>query len=239
MPEEGITLLPHEDILTFDEITEFARVAVKNGIDKIRITGGEPLVRRGITKLVEMIASIDGVRDLSLTTNGILLEKFAGELKAAGLNRVNISLDTIDPERFRKITRVGTIEDVFRGIEAAKRAGITPIKINCVINESTDEPDAEAVADYCRRNELEVRFIEQMNLASGSFSIVHGGEGGNCAVCNRLRLTANGRLRPCLFNDIEIDIRATGYEEAMKQALALKPACGTVSETGKFYNIGG
>ena len=101
MPEEGITLLPHEDILTFDEITEFARVAVKNGIDKIRITGGEPLVRRGITKLVEMIASIDGVRDLSLTTNGILLEKFAGELKAAGLNRVNISLDTIDPERFK------------------------------------------------------------------------------------------------------------------------------------------
>ena len=239
MPEEGISLLPHEDILTFDEITEFARVAVRNGIDKIRITGGEPLVRRGITKLVEMIASIEGVRDLSLTTNGILLEKFAVELKAAGLNRVNISLDTIDPERFRKITRVGNIEDVFSGIEATKRAGISPIKINCVIKKSTDEADASAVADYCSKNGLEVRFIEQMNLASGSFSIVHGGEGGNCAVCNRLRLTANGRLRPCLFSDLEIDVRLTGYEEAMKQALAQKPACGTVSETGKFYNIGG
>ncbi len=232
-------MLSHKDILTFDEITDFARVAVSNGINKIRITGGEPLVRRDITKLVGMIASIQGVTDLSLTTNGILLEKYAVELKEAGLNRVNISLDTIDPERFRQITRVGNIDDVFRGIEAARGAGIHPIKINCVIKNSTDEPDAAAVADYCHKNGLEVRFIEQMNLSSGSFSIVHGGDGGNCAVCNRLRLTANGKLRPCLFSDIEIDIRQTGYEEAMRQALALKPACGTVSETGKFYNIGG
>ncbi len=239
MPGEGISLLRHEDILTFDEIADFARVAVRNGIDKIRITGGEPLVRRDIAKLVAMISSIEGIRDLSLTTNGILLAKYAKELKDAGLNRVNISLDTIDPERYRQITRVGNIGDVFGGIEAARQAGILPIKINCVIKNSTEEPDAAAVADYCLRNGLEVRFIEQMNLSSGSFSIVHGGDGGNCAVCNRLRLTANGKLRPCLFSDIEIDIRQTGYEEAMRQALALKPACGTFSETGKFYNIGG
>jgi GTP 3',8-cyclase len=239
MPEEGITLLPHDDILSFDEIAGFTRVAVANGIDKVRITGGEPLVRRGIVSLIEMIVSIEGIRDLSITTNGILLSEYAVELKRAGLHRVNISLDTVDPVRFREITRIGDIDDVFRGIDAARQAGLLPIKVNCVIRESTDEPDARAVAEYCRENGLQVRFIEQMNLASGSFSIVHGGEGGNCAVCNRLRLTANGKLRPCLFSDLEIDIRQSGYEEAMKQALVLKPACGTVSENGKFYNIGG
>jgi cyclic pyranopterin phosphate synthase len=239
MPEEGITLLRHDDILAFDEIAGFTRVAVANGIDKVRITGGEPLVRRGVVSLVEMIASIEGIRDLSITTNGILLSEFAVELKRSGLHRVNISLDTVDPVRFREITRVGSIEDVFRGIEAARQAGLLPIKVNCVIRESTDEPDARAVAEYCRYNGLEVRFIEQMNLASGSFSVVHGGEGGNCSVCNRLRLTADGKLRPCLFSDIEIDIRECGYDEAMRQALELKPACGTVSEKGKFYNIGG
>jgi GTP 3',8-cyclase len=239
MPEEGITLLQHDDILSFDEIAGFTRVAVANGIDKVRITGGEPLVRRGIVSLIEMIAAIEGIKDLSITTNGILLADYAADLKRAGLHRVNISLDTIDPVRFREITRVGNIEDVFRGIDAARQAGLLPIKVNCVIRESPEEPDAKAVAEYCRANGLQVRFIEQMNLASGSFSVVHGGEGGNCSVCNRLRLTANGKLRPCLFSDIEIDIRQLGYEEAISQALKLKPACGTVSEKGKFYNIGG
>jgi GTP 3',8-cyclase len=239
MPEEGITLLRHGEILSFDEIAGFTRVAVANGIDKVRITGGEPLVRRGIVELVAMISEIEGIRDLSITTNGVLLTEYASELRRAGLHRVNISLDTIDPDRYREITRVGNIDDVFRGIESAKRAGLLPIKVNCVIKESASEPDAESVAEYCRRNGLEVRFIEQMNLASGSFSVVHGGEGGNCAVCNRLRLTANGMLRPCLFDDIEIDIRKTGYAEAMKQAISLKPACGSVSRNSKFYNIGG
>jgi cyclic pyranopterin phosphate synthase len=239
MPEEGVALIGHDDILTYDEITGFTRTAVAHGIDKVRITGGEPLVRKDITLLVQMLASIEGIRDLSMTTNGTLLGKYAVDLKKAGLHRVNISLDTIDPERFRSITRVGQIEDVFEGIAAARSAGLLPIKVNCVITESESEPDAVMVAEYCRKNGLEVRFIEQMSLAGGQFSIVHGGEGGNCKQCNRLRLTANGKLRPCLFSDIEIDIRKTGYNEALKMALELKPACGTLSENSSFFNIGG
>ena len=239
MPEEGVALLGHGDILSYDEITGFTRTAVAHGIDKVRITGGEPLVRKDITILVQMLSSIEGIRDLSLTTNGTLLAGYADDLKKAGLHRVNISLDTIDPERFRSITRVGRIEDVFEGIAAARSAGLLPIKVNCVITESENEPDAVMVAEYCRNNGLEVRFIEQMSLTSGRFSIVHGGEGGNCQLCNRLRLTANGKLRPCLFSDVEIDIREAGYNEAIKKALELKPACGTVSENGRFYNIGG
>ena len=196
--------------------------------DKVRITGGEPLVRKNITLLVRMLASIEGIRDLSMTTNGTLLSKYASELKRAGLQRVNISLDTIDPERYSKITRTGRIEDVFEGIEAARKAGLLPIKVNCVIIESENEPDALLVAEYCRKNNLEVRFIEQMSLRGGRFSVVHGGEGGNCTLCNRLRLTANGILRPCLFSDMEIDIRKTGYTEALTRALEIKPASGKI-----------
>ena len=239
MPEEGIDLLSHNEILSFDEIAGFTEVAVRYGIDKVRITGGEPLVRKGIVTLVEMIAAIGGIHDLSMTTNGTLLGKYASDLKRAGLHRVNISLDTIDPERFRSITRVGTIEDVFAGIEAAKSAGLGPLKVNCVIRESPEEEDAAGVADYCRQHGLEIRFIEEMNLASGRFSVVHGGAGGNCSVCNRLRLTANGILRPCLFSDIEIDIRQEGFEKAIRKAIDNKPACGSVNNTGNFYNIGG
>src|SRR5664280_2578531 len=133
MPEEGIRLLRHEDILSFDEITGFTKAAVRNGITKVRITGGEPLVRKGIVSLVKMVASIDGIKDLSMTTNGVMLKEFALDLKKAGLHRVNISLDTADPDRFSQITRGGNINDVMSGIISAKDAGLLPVKINCVI----------------------------------------------------------------------------------------------------------
>lgn len=239
MPEEGIKLLRHEDILTFDEITGFTRIAVEKGVTKVRITGGEPLVRKGITDLVRMISEIKGINDLSMTTNGILLNKFAGELKEAGLQRVNISLDTIDPEKFRTITRTGNIDDVFEGIKAAKKEGLLPVKINCVIRESKDEREAQEVTAYCRDNNLEIRYIKQMDLVKGHFSQVEGGSGGDCELCNRLRLTASGKLKPCLFNNLEFDIRELGFREAIKLAVELKPACGSRNETGAFYNIGG
>jgi GTP 3',8-cyclase len=239
MPEEGIRLLRHEDILSFDEIAGFTEVAVKNGITKVRLTGGEPLVRRGILTLVKMIAGIKGINDLSMTTNGVLLKVFANDLKRAGLNRINISLDTVDPSRFAFLTRGGNIKDVLDGIEAAQLAGITPVKINCVIRESEAEEDARLVADFCLQNDLEIRYIRQMDLVRGHFSTVVGGTGGICALCNRLRLTANGKLRPCLFDDTEIDIRKTAYEEALGKAIDLKPECGTINSTGEFYNIGG
>lgn len=239
MSEEGITLLRHEDILSFDEITGFTKVAVRNGISKVRITGGEPLVRKGIEQLVRQISEIDGIEDLSMTTNGILLSEYAGKLKAAGLHRVNISLDSTDPEKFSYITRGGDIADVLRGIEAAKQNGLNPVKINCVIIESNDEEDAIKVADFCRDNDLEIRYIRQMDLVDGHFWKVEGGTGGNCSICNRLRLTSDGRLKPCLFNDIEFNIRELGYDEAIRRAVDFKPECGSTNRSGKFYNLGG
>lgn len=239
MPEEGIQLLGHKDILTFDEITNFTKEAVGFGVTKVRITGGEPLVRKGITVLVRMISGIKGIKDLSMTTNGVLLSQFAEELRSAGLHRVNISLDTINEQKFRSITRTGNLNDVFEGIGAAKKAGLSPIKINCVIQQSKDEDDARDVARYCRDNGLEIRFIKQMDLVKGHFSSVYGGTGGSCSLCNRLRLTANGKLIPCLFNNIEFNIREIGYEEAIKLAVEQKPECGSRNSTGSFYNIGG
>jgi cyclic pyranopterin phosphate synthase len=239
MPEEGIQLLRHEDILSFDEIKDFTEVAVANGVTKVRITGGEPLVRKGITTLVRMISEIKGIKDLSMTTNGVLLKQFAHELRAAGLHRVNISLDTIDPEKFKTITRTGNIIDVFEGINTAKNTGLIPVKINCVIKESKEEEEAKAVTLFCKDNNLEIRYIRQMDLINGHFSMVEGGTGGDCSICNRLRLTANGMLKPCLFNNIEFDIRELGFEKAMKLAVELKPECGSKNETGAFYNIGG
>ena len=150
MPEEGIKLLNHEDILTFNEIRDFTKTAVDYGVSKVRITGGEPLVRRGIVTLIGMISTIKGIRDLSMTTNGVLLKQFAVELRSAGLQRINISLDTVDPEKFSSITRTGFVNDVFEGIQAAIQAGLHPIKINCVIRKSKDEDEARAVAQFCR-----------------------------------------------------------------------------------------
>jgi cyclic pyranopterin phosphate synthase len=239
MPEEGIKLLAHDDILTYDEIYEFTRIAVSYGVDKVRLTGGEPLVRRGIITLVGMLSSLEGISDLSMTTNGILLEKYAADLRKAGLHRVNVSLDTIDSERFANLTRNGILEDVFKGIDAAVKEGLNPVKINCVIQESSSEPDAMAVAEYCRNKNLEIRYIRQMDLVNGHFSVVEGGSGGDCEACNRLRLTSNGKLKPCLFNDLEFNIRELGSEKALQLAAGLKPACGTVNLNGNFYNIGG
>jgi cyclic pyranopterin phosphate synthase len=239
MPEEGISLFTHNEILSFDEITDFTKVAVLNGVDKIRITGGEPLVRKGISTLIKMISEIKGIKDLSMTTNGTLLKIHAEDLRNSGLHRVNISLDTVDPVKFRKLTRTGNLNDVFEGIEAAKNAGLWPVKINCVIKDSKDEEDAVAVSDYCRENGLAIRYIRQMDLVKGHFSVVEGGTGGDCALCNRLRLTSNGKLKPCLFNNIEFNIRELGYEKAIELAAELKPECGSHNETDAFYNIGG
>jgi GTP 3',8-cyclase len=239
MPETGIKLLPHTEILTFDEIFGFTSEAVKHGVTKVRITGGEPLVRKGIVVLVEMIAGIKGIADLSMTTNGVLLADFAEDLKAAGLHRVNVSLDTTDPVKFAAITRNGNVESVIEGIFAAKKAGLLPVKINCVINGSKEEEDAREVARFCKENDLEIRYIRQMDLVNGHFSAVEGGTGGDCSLCNRLRLTSNGKLKPCLFSNSEFDIRELGYDEAIRLAVDLKPQCGTVNNTGEFYNIGG
>jgi len=239
MPEEGVKMLRHEDILTFDEIVEIVRYGVSQGIDKVRITGGEPLVRKGIVNLIELLAKIEGINDLSMTTNGVLLSQFAARLKDAGLQRVNISLDTMDADRFKTITRIGTLTDVLQGIDAAEKAGLNPIKLNCVIKQSSTEPDAQQVAKFAKERGFQVRFIHEMDLKTGEFSVVEGGEGGNCSSCNRLRLTANGLFKPCLFSDLAYDVRKTGIEKAYELSLNNKPNSGHSNHTGNFYNVGG
>ena len=239
MPETGIQLINHSDIISFEEIVDIVRISVNLGIDKIRLTGGEPLVRKGIVDLVRMIAEIPGIKDFGLTTNGITLKKHALALKEAGLHRVNVSLDTLNPERYHQITRLGHIEDVLEGIFEAKKVGLTPVKINCVIKKSSQEPDALEVAEFCKNNNFQVRYIHQMELSMGHFSVVEGGEGGDCKICNRLRLTANGNIKPCLFNNLEYNIKEFGIEGAIAKALKHKPKCGSVNTNGTFYNIGG
>lgn len=239
MPEEGIQLMNHQDILSFDEIREVVKVAVSLGVDKFRITGGEPLVRKDIVTLISQIAAVDGVKDLSMTTNGIFLEELAQPLKDAGLQRVNISLDTLNAEKFKSITRGGDLSRVLRGIEAAQFAGIDPVKINCVVMQSSMEEDALAVKEFGRKNNIQVRFIHQMNLETGEFSIVEGGNGGNCHQCNRLRLTANGMVMPCLFDEQRFSVRELGAEKALLRALDCKPLNGCLNRKGSFYNIGG
>src|ERR1035437_1713558 len=148
MPEEGIRLLDHSDILTYEEITAFTRLAVSNGITKVRLTGGEPLVRKNIVELVSMLSQIDGLEDLSMTTNGILLSTFASDLKKAGLNRINISLDTMNPDQYSQITKNGELAKVLEGIDAAFQAGLKPIKINCVLLGQSDE-DTRQLRHFC------------------------------------------------------------------------------------------
>jgi GTP 3',8-cyclase len=239
MPEDGIPLMQHQEILTFEEIAEVVQVAISLGIDKIRFTGGEPLVRKGFTDLVAMVAGMPGIKDLALTTNGLLLKEYAAALRQAGLQRVNISLDTLDPDTYKQITRGGDIRQVLEGIHSAREVGLEPIKINCVVSSTSEEWNTLLLKEFAEKEGLKVRFIRQMDLETGDFSVVEGGDGGNCSTCNRLRLTANGMVKPCLFSDDEFSVRQLGAEKALIGAMSHKPRKGHLNRTGKFYNIGG
>lgn len=295
MPKGGVVSRPHNEILSFEEIVRVVEVAAQHGIRRLRFTGGEPLVRKGITELVRACKNIEGIEDVSLTTNGILLPRFAEELKDAGLSRVNISLDTLDPNTYRAITRCGNLEEALAGVTCALEAGFAPVKINTVVIRSMN-PDFAAFAKLTRNYPLHVRFIEYMPLGSscsselvrwseeevipldemlrsitsacvenglgapyplepatqGTTDIIPVGWGPArywrlpeaqgtigfitsvsdhfCASCNRLRLTADGKLRLCLFSDQELDVREalrTGgrrdLEAVFTAALAQKP----------------
>ncbi|MEG1560867.1 MAG: GTP 3',8-cyclase MoaA [Raoultibacter sp.] len=288
MPEEGVDQLAHKDILRIEEIERAVRVAASMGITRIRLTGGEPLVRKGVVDLVRNIAQTPGIQDVSLTTNGILLPKMAADLKAAGLTRVNISLDTLDAAQFAFITRRGKLEDTLAGIDAALAVGFKPVKINAVAVRSLKQ-DYLAFAKLSLDRPLHVRFIEYMPVGESSGADgcgwgpqdvvpteelidtidaaaraaglgplvpadksrpIGGGparyyqfEGAQgtvgfisplsrhfCAECNRLRLTADGDIRPCLFSDDEFDLKEAlreGSDEqvraVMLQALGAKP----------------
>ncbi|MGD0855959.1 MAG: GTP 3',8-cyclase MoaA [Dehalococcoidia bacterium] len=164
MPPEGIPLVSHDDILSFEEILLVVRAAVEMGIDKIRITGGEPLVRMGVTDLIQMISSVNGVKDISMTTNGTVLARYAEDLVNAGLNRINISLDTLKPDRFKQITRTGELSDTLKGIEAARKAGLNPVKINMVPMQGINDDEIVDFARMTLESGWHVRFIELMPL---------------------------------------------------------------------------
>lgn len=239
MPQEGVRLLRHEDILSYEEIVEVVRFGIGQGIDKVRITGGEPLVRRQIIRLVEMLSALEGIRDLSMTTNGILLDTYAEALVKAGLQRVNVSLDTLDPVKFQTITRGGDLTRVLEGLEAARKAGLNPIKINAVVHQYFDEDERKAITQFCRKQGYDLRLIQEMDLEKGTFSKVEGGSGGDCPRCNRLRLTPDGKLKPCLFSNLGYDVRALGIDKAFEMALQTKPLSGSVNNSCTFYNMGG
>lgn len=290
MPPEGVEKREHRQILSLEEVEEIAGEAVALGVKKIRLTGGEPLVRRGMPSLCRGLKRIPGLEELALTTNGLLLPRMAGELKEAGVDRVNISLDTLDPEKYRRITRGGRLEDALAGIRAAKEAGLTPLKLNCVLIGGFNDDEIPALALLTEREAVEVRFIELMPIgdtarfapeaylpceavlerlprlerlpedggvaeryrlpgAAGTVGLIRPLSRCFCGRCNRIRLTADGRLKPCLHSREEIPIRGLHGEalrRQMERAILRKPeqhgelSARLRSEAGRDMNqIGG
>ncbi len=254
MPED-VTFLPSSEILSFEEIERSVRLMVDMGINRVRLTGGEPLVRRELWRLIESLKAIDGLDDIAMTTNGILLEKHAADLKRAGLDRLNISLDTLDRKQFKKLTRRDELDRALAGIAAAKEAGFENTRINAVAIAGLTEDEVVPLARFCRDQSLELRFIEFMPLdgdqnwssgnvlkgaelrsmiesevgnlkpavrtysaqpasdyvytdGAGSIGFINPVSSPFCSSCDRLRITAEGKLRNCLFSTVEWDLRS-------------------------------
>ncbi|MCE8031981.1 GTP 3',8-cyclase MoaA [Billgrantia tianxiuensis] len=275
---EEMTFLPRAQILTLEELGMVARAFVEMGVEKIRLTGGEPLVRRGIDQLIEQTSVLPGLRDLAMTTNGAGLVKHARRLREAGLNRLNISLDTLDPQRFRQLTRTGDLERVLDGLRAAREAGFERIKLNAVILKGRNDDEVLDLVEFARSEGVDLSFIEEMPLGDVSdhsraetfcssdevkaiiecrhalipttestlgpsryfrmtdsdsrIGFISPHSHNFCASCNRVRVTAEGRLLLCLGNEHSVDLRAVlrqhpGDLDALKQAivaaLPLKP----------------
>lgn len=168
MPEDGVCKIPHEEILSLEEIYMIIEAFVELGVNKVRFTGGEPLIRANIIDLISKVGRLDGIKDMAMTTNGVLLERYAEELKEAGLNRVNISLDTLDEDKYRKITRGGELSDVLNGIRAAERVGLTPIKINSVLVGGFNDNEVEDLVKLTLDRDIDVRFIELMPIGEAA-----------------------------------------------------------------------
>lgn len=239
MPTRHYEEIRHDDMLGFDEIEEVARAAARLGFTRIRLTGGEPLLRPSLEELVARLARVAGIADLALTTNGVLLVRHARPLREAGLRRVNVSLDSIDRRRYAEITQGGDLDAVLAGIDAALEADLRPVKLNCVVDRSPEEPDALGVAEFAARRDLEARFIPRMDMERGLFSQVIGGRGGDCPTCNRLRLSCHGLILPCLFSEPVFSVRKLGPEEALRRAIAEKPAAGGRCSRNWMHGIGG
>ena len=266
MPEEGVEKLSHEDILSVEEIEEIAKAAAKLGVKKIRLTGGEPLVRKGILEIVKRVSRIDGISEVALTTNGTILAKYAKALKDAGLTRVNISVDAFDPDTYREVTRGGEISDVMEGIRTAIEADLTPIKLNAVLMGGVNDSFIKPLIAMTEDADFRVRFIEIMPIgecagwnkerfvsiakvleeepgleyfgtdgvsklyrkpgSKGSVGLISPISNHFCPSCNKVRVTADGKLKPCLHSEEEIDLRGMHGDElaeTIKEAILAKP----------------
>lgn len=269
MPENGICKKSHLEMLTEDEMITAVQAAASLGIHKLRLTGGEPLVKKNILSICERSAATEGINEVCMTTNGVLLPQMAKDLRAAGVDRLNISLDTLNPEKYAYITRLGTLEQALRGIEAALESGFQHLKINAVLIGGFNDDEIPALAGLSRRYPVDVRFIELMPMteneefgqqayvpgsavlaalpeltqteqddgvaklyhlpdALGSIGLISAVSSHFCASCNRIRLTADGKLKPCLHSDQEFPIKGldlNGMRREMERVILSKPAC--------------
>ncbi len=239
MPEEGIPLKTHDDIMSFEDIVKTAEAAAKTGITKIRLTGGEPTVRKGIVQLVKMLHAVKGITHLAMTTNGVLLDSLAQPLRDAGLDSVNISLDTLDPERYSRITRIGDISHVLRGIEAARKVAFDKIKINMVVMNDTTDAEIAALKEFCTEKGLVLQMINHYELSREKINAYTYDRPPKCSACNRIRLTADGFLKPCLHSNEEIPLRMDDLEGSIKKAILDKPENGEVCTNRSMIEIGG
>ncbi len=241
MPARGVKLKSHDEILTLEQIAEICRVASGMGIWKVRLTGGEPLVRKNIAHLVKILKEIRGIKELCLSTNGTLLAPLAQELRKAGLSRVNISLDTLDPERYRELTRGGDIQKVFEGIEAVKKAGFSGTKINMVLIPGFNTDEIDQMFEFCQKKELVLQRINHYSLDSRLKAGYHyeAERPPDCTKCNRIRITADGMFKPCLFSEHEIPVDFNDIESGIRLAVQRKPALGQNGTRRGNWEIGG
>lgn len=235
MPNRNYKKIPKEEILLLEEIAEVVKVASSLGIVKVRLTGGEPLLRRNLEYLISQISKMEKIKEVGLTTNGILLKKLAKKLKEAGLNRINVSLDTLDPSLFKQITGGGDLNTVLEGIEFAKKIGFDSIKINCILLPFVPDEEREKIREYCFKNNIELQFIRYMNIQGRkeelgkNISLAH--RPPKCSICNKIRLSVDGKLYPCLFSNKAVVIKE---ERSIKEAI-LKAVNFKESEGGQEF----
>lgn len=238
MPEEGVDWLPHSQILSLEDMARVARAAASLGFDKIRLTGGEPLVRKGFPDLVSMIAAIPGITTIGMTTNGTLLAPLAAELAKRGLSSVNISLDTMDEARYALVSRGGKLEEALAGIRAARKAGL-PVKLNTVVGIGDDPGLLASVEAFAAAEACSVQTIRHYRLDENKYDDDRFMRPPPCADCDRIRLLANGQLKPCLHGDASLPVDWNDIEGSLVACVNMNPPCGASASTHLVSAIGG
>jgi cyclic pyranopterin phosphate synthase len=238
MPEAGVEWLPHSQILSFEDMARVVRAAAGLGFDKVRLTGGEPLVRKGFADLVAMVAAVPGIRTIGMTTNGTLLAPAAADLAARGLSSVNVSLDTMDEAQYASMSRGGKLDEALAGIRAARSAGL-PVKLNTVVGEEDDPSILAAVQAFAAAEGCSVQTIRRYRLDEQKYDDERFMRPPPCADCDRIRLLANGQLKPCLHGDASVPVDWNDIEGSIVACVDMKPPCGASASAHLVSAIGG